>query len=334
MEDAEAEPAARLLDLSSLSFGPTLLCDTGGFALSERREVLGDYLLGSFDFPQFDDVAPEALHRLRASGRSLNAGYLISTSHGAGMSLRVGRGADKGRGLLVLRRFVAGGSILEIGDRMHAVGVDALYLSEEQNVAVTPRWAAFESFVVPRESLPTNLPWPCMLSLPRASPMGRLVDAALDAAFETPVDAPPDQARAVESALCALIGAAFAPKPERTPRRHTSDRRMRMRAYIDENLERHDLDAALLQSVFGMSRAALYASFKPLGGVNSFIDGARLRRARDEILAAPRRRGEIARIAAHWGWHDLGRFNRGFRRAFGVAPRRTLGALASGRGRA
>ena len=109
--------------------------------------------------------------------------------------------------------------------------------------------------------------------------------------------------------------AAAGPRPqgEEPPRR-------RVLRYIDARLGDPDLDADALAERFGMSRAALYRLFQPVGGVASLIRERRLRGAALELASEAGHARKVSEVARRWGFTDDAAFGRAFRQQYGVTP--------------
>lgn len=90
--------------------------------------------------------------------------------------------------------------------------------------------------------------------------------------------------------------------------------------WINKELHNPDLDAALICSAFYLSRSSLYELFKPEGGIRTYLQECRLKRAR-LILENPGRQLSISTIARMHGFASLSSFSRSFRDRWGLAPR-------------
>ncbi len=95
--------------------------------------------------------------------------------------------------------------------------------------------------------------------------------------------------------------------------------------YINENVDRPDLDAVTICRYFGISRPTLYRMFRDINGVQSFILERRLCRVFEDLAVSRRQRGAIAQIAERWGFNDASKFSNQFRRLFGMTPSDVLG---------
>jgi AraC-like DNA-binding protein len=96
---------------------------------------------------------------------------------------------------------------------------------------------------------------------------------------------------------------------------------------MEQFLQRHlreNISAADLCRQFHLSRATVYRSFAPHGGVRAFIDRARLHRVRMELLHADPARTKVAEIASSWGYYGASTFSRRFRKQFGQTPSQAL----------
>lgn len=94
-----------------------------------------------------------------------------------------------------------------------------------------------------------------------------------------------------------------------------------LKRFIDRHLASSDLGPVLLCQQFGLSRAALYRLFAPLGGVADHIRGRRLRRVCDDLANPVHLHRNISEIAYGWGFNDLSAFARAFKVEFGMTPR-------------
>ena len=90
--------------------------------------------------------------------------------------------------------------------------------------------------------------------------------------------------------------------------------------YIEEHLHLPTLTTKSILDEFGVSRASLYRIFEREGGVRNYISMRRLFRAVGELATKPTVRGEISKVAEHWGFSSNANFHRSVKTAFGVKP--------------
>lgn len=170
------------------------------------------------------------------------------------------------------------------------------------------------------------------LVLPADSPVGGLAAACLQTLRVSADTLPAKEFDAMADGVVAMIAKAITPLLEEQDTNAVQVSRasfVTIRRHIDKNLHSPTLDAARLAKTFGLSRAALYRLFEPVGGVASYIRRARLRRAYQEMISANVSGRRIAPIAYGLGFKNISAFNRLFRSTFGVSPseaRRTDGA--------
>jgi len=133
-----------------------------------------------------------------------------------------------------------------------------------------------------------------------------------------------ETAIAIEGALHLLRGIV---------RGHTPDAGQDISAYALRSLALARIERCLHDPAFGpanlvadlrVSRSRLYAAFAGGEGIAATIRNARLDRAHERILRAPRMRFKIASIMASCGLTDPAAFSRAFRQRFGLSPRDLL----------
>ena len=85
------------------------------------------------------------------------------------------------------------------------------------------------------------------------------------------------------------------------------------------------INAERLAEVAGVSVSALYDGFRKHRGYAplAFLKQLRLRRARNELLAAVPG-CTVTQVAARWGFLNVGRFSTEYRKLFGERPTDTL----------
>lgn len=99
------------------------------------------------------------------------------------------------------------------------------------------------------------------------------------------------------------------------------DPAVRVRSYIERNLQRSGLSPAEIARDLGLSRSQLYRQFERFGGVGSYIRRRRLKRSFAEICNPWMSHRRIGDIAFSLGFEDEAHFSRVFRQAFGLSPR-------------
>ena len=96
--------------------------------------------------------------------------------------------------------------------------------------------------------------------------------------------------------------------------------RARAEARIDLMLDEDAITSDKLCRLLGVSRAELFEAFRAEGGVQQYVLGLRLERARAAVADAGR--GEpIGEIAHRFGFSDASHLSRSFRARFGMSPR-------------
>ena len=117
-------------------------------------------------------------------------------------------------------------------------------------------------------------------------------------------------------------------------RSRTDFRSLRFRSmlnHIDANLLNDNLTPDYLGSKFGMSRAALYRAFDPLGGISHYVTQRRLDRAH-RLLGEEKTIAPIGTIARWLHFHDAAHFSNAFKKRFGARPTDVRKTLHQSRG--
>lgn len=103
-----------------------------------------------------------------------------------------------------------------------------------------------------------------------------------------------------------------------------SDRRNgllnKFRAYVEQNLLEADLSPALIADQLGMSRSSLYRLAEPLGGVQKYIRGQRLKRAYSHLVSGGDEARSITNLAYELGFATETAFRRSFKESYGQTP--------------
>lgn len=104
------------------------------------------------------------------------------------------------------------------------------------------------------------------------------------------------------------------------------DLALAMRDFVGVNLSNLDLCIDDLCATFHCSRATVYRSFKPSGGVAAFVREQRLLRCFDELSRPTKLTRLVSEIATRWGFDNPSHFNRLFNAQFGINPSDVAGA--------
>jgi len=93
-----------------------------------------------------------------------------------------------------------------------------------------------------------------------------------------------------------------------------------VRRLIQSQLAKPELSPEWLGAQAGMSRAALYRLFEPMGGVSAYIREARMRRALQQLTSPQSQQTSLLEIAIMHGYGSDTSFGRAFKRRFGMTP--------------
>jgi len=96
----------------------------------------------------------------------------------------------------------------------------------------------------------------------------------------------------------------------------------RIRAFIEEHLERPDLDPETVAAACHLSVSYLHKLFRAEGtSVCRVIRERRLEHCRRDLAAPAGAHRAVGAVGAHWGFPDAAHFSRLFKAAYGVSPR-------------
>jgi AraC-like DNA-binding protein len=187
--------------------------------------------------------------------------------------------------------------------------------SYESLTLILPR-AALEPHVADLDSLHGRI-------LQTRNPLNAMLVSHLQALFaEAPMLSLTD-GRVAASGTAALIAAFAGPSHngrDTIGRSESATSTFTFRRFIETNLHDPDLGPALICRKFGVSRAKLYRTFQPMGGVSSYIQQRRLTRAYKLIADPAYCQERINAIASRCGFGNLSVFSRAFRQAHGISP--------------
>ncbi|MBX9460128.1 MAG: AraC family transcriptional regulator [Brevundimonas sp.] len=120
----------------------------------------------------------------------------------------------------------------------------------------------------------------------------------------------------LELAALALAGAR---PPAQPPVAAEHALRRRAAEKIEQRLGGGDTSVAGLCRTLGVSRRRLFAAFRPDGGVETYVTGQRLNRAR-AALSDLERSEPVGAIAHRFGFCDASHLSRAFRGRYGMTP--------------
>ncbi len=144
---------------------------------------------------------------------------------------------------------------------------------------------------------------------------------------------PRSQGEAVTLATAALTAAAIGASSDGSSKARAGTRTALLqmaRREIDSHLADPALGPEFLMRRLGLSRAALYRLFEPLGGVSRHIRRRRLSRAFREITSPSHTHERIGAIAYRWGFTNLTSLGRLFRQTYGMTPQEARQAALDG----
>lgn len=182
------------------------------------------------------------------------------------------------------------------------------------------------TLIVPRATLEPLLARPDDLhgvTLGAGTPGGALLGDFMTGLAARAPDMTAQEAAALGPGVAALVAGFFGPAAAGTrPAREARAAALRraIRRHIEAHLTLPGLDADHLCGRFGLSRAALYRLFEPLGGVAAYVRERRLVRACRMLGSGEAGGKRVAEVAHGLGFASAASFSRDFRRRFDVSP--------------
>jgi len=218
------------------------------------------------------------------------------------------------------------------GMPVRPLDVVVLDLAQPANFLIAGRGI---SLLIPRIALPSLLVESELhgLVLRHETSSGGLLAQLLTALADSAALLEPEEALRLTSPVLGLIAACLTQAVTRsltTRRAARGSLGCQVRQYIERNLQREGLTAALLAKELGTSRSQLYRAFDQLGGVHHYIRQRRLRRCLLALGDPAQAKRRIADLAYEQGFSDEAHFSRLFRQAFGLSPRAARAALQQG----
>lgn len=180
-----------------------------------------------------------------------------------------------------------------------------------------------ESFFIPHQAInyqPSNAFYAPSYG-PRST-LGRLLGQEMDHLLNCLKGGATEIAPADIHRFLGCVEVAMSPsQASRSARMRARDSlKIAVQNFIEERLDRPELNVTLILQNFGVSRASLYRMFELEDGVRNYISKRRLYRAVTQLADAPHVRGKIHEVAQRWGFSTDSNFNRMVKREFGVTP--------------
>ncbi len=210
-------------------------------------------------------------------------------------------------------------------DLVHEPGDFCVSSTEWQFDAESKGPASFDILVIPRRALSPNISGgrlECPFRLPRTSPLGSLLGAAIDAAKAQAPLLPDHLAEAVLRNLCGLVALACGAAAVRPARNSShSERLAALKRYVDLHLTDPTLAPGSAAAALGISARQLHRLFESDDiSFARYVARQRLLRCRDTIAGATGTGRSVIDIAYGWGFNSMATFYRAFVSEFGSPP--------------
>ncbi|MGA2128015.1 MAG: helix-turn-helix domain-containing protein [Xanthobacteraceae bacterium] len=212
-------------------------------------------------------------------------------------------------------------------DLIHEPGDFCVSSTEWQFDVESNGGASFGMLVIPQTALSPLLAGGRLtrpFRLPRASPLGSLLGAAMSAAKAQAPLLPDDLGEAVLRNLCGLVALACGASDDGTEQARDSLRSAQLAAvkrYVDLHLADPGLTPASAAAALGNSVRQLHRLFEQSGSSFArYVLRQRLLRCRDTIAGATGTGRSVVDIAFGWGFNSMATFYRAFVSEFGSPP--------------
>ena len=224
-------------------------------------------------------------------------------------------------------------------DLSHEPGDFCVSSSEWQFDAESQGPASLDILIIPQDALSPLLTGGRLqrpFRLLRASPLGSLLGAAIDAAKAQAPLLPNELVEAVLRNLCGLVALTCGASDEGTEQRRDTLHSAQLAAvkrYVDLHLADPGLTPASAAGAASISARQLYRLFEASDITFArYVLRQRLLRCRDTIAGATGTGRSVVDIAFGWGFNSMATFYRAFVSEFGSPPA-TLRAALQGRAR-
>ena len=210
---------------------------------------------------------------------------------------------------------------------IHEPGDFCISSTEWQFEAESKGLASLDLLIIPQDALSPLITGGRLerpFRQPRASPLGSLLGAAIDAAKAQTRLLPDELGEAVLRNLCGLVALTCDASEERTGQGQDSPHSEQLAAvkrYVDQHLADTGLTPASAAAAVGISVRQLYRLFEPNDITFArYVLRQRLLRCRDTIGGATGTGRSVVDIAFGWGFNSMATFYRAFASEFGSSP--------------
>jgi AraC-like DNA-binding protein len=292
-------------------------------------------------------VSPLFAMNARDAKARASFGVSVTSFHFAGVALACGRSsaatfertapiiARSALDNICLLVYGEGGCAVEAeGRSAEVLPGDVLFIDLSRPIKIEAPDYESLTLIVPRASLEPLVPDVDRLHgriLKKSSPLNAMLVGHLRRLFaEAPALGLAD-GRAATTGTTALV-AAFAKAavsgPEALGPSEPSTSLNAIRRFIEMNLHDPALGPDFICRRVGVSRAKLYRTFEPKGGVSRYIHLRRLRRAHQLIADPACASMRVGAVATRCGFSGVSVFSRAFAQAYGLPPTELRDAFA------
>jgi AraC-like DNA-binding protein len=285
--------------------------------------------------PLFDTAPGHQERSFSGGGTVARLGELIVTEVDfTGQRFRRTRRHTAETGGFSLQLYTRGGVVGTTEDVPYRLAPDriALFDFSREHHAIATQPSEVLGASIPRDQLDISAAVdPPAVMWSRISPAGRLLIGALRLLRGEIDRLPAAQAAEAAAGFIGLLNGLLGSRREvHDPRLVRQLCLATMGRYIERNLGRPELDAAMLGRAFASSRTRLYDLFRERGGVERYLRQRRLSRCFRDLAAAAPGTTRIVKVAERWGFHDQSHFHRLFKQQFGLRPSDVLASQAGG----
>lgn len=277
--------------------------------------------------PAYELVALDSPERFSADacGYELEDVVAVRSRISGGIFRRDAGRVDRSEEFFWLHQFEYGREVVQSVDETFTMDPGALILRDIRRPSVSHSDAiAQRTLVIPARLLDERLVRDRVQThraIARDTPVGRILDSALDDLFEVLPGANAEDARPLRDHIVGLLNGLLGVPGGNTSHQVRRALEAAMRRYLLGRLDDPMVGPDDLCRVFHCSRAKVYRIFEADGGVRQFLRDQRLLRCCDVLTRRDDDPRAIRLVAEHWGFDNPAYFSRAFKQRFGVTPR-------------